>query len=388
MPTDSSTKHYRALRITQARFSQIVLFLAMVSFAFALLRFSTLAGVFELLKFPMLMSAVASLFYWRPVIRLNFGSFVSWLFVALVTFSTIYNSANSPAIIYSIGVFIAIAVYFQAISNLVKPERLLYPVLRWFAMAVVLTSVFFLPLPGSFIQGRFAAGFINTNVASGFIAIAIVVLSYSVVFVRANAFNIIVLAVAVFLLLLTKGRGALIATAVPVFIMLVSNWSVNATRVNLIRFTALAAVFWLSVQLSISDTTNATQLGLMSFRSFELGAREVIMERHFSAFWHSPFFGVGAVIDLAAPYARTSGESSYSDLLALSGGIGFALILVLVVRALWTHWHYCQTRLGFFVLLTTLLLAGTEGYFVSIASAVSMILWALLAVSPKRSKAT
>ena len=363
---------------------QALLLVTMLSFALALLRSPAISAVFEVVKFPILTAAVYSLFYARPIIKLNVSSIIMWLFVALVTFSTVYNSPSSPALVASIGVFVAIGIYFQAIANLNEPNILLEPLLRVFALVVALTSVVYLPFPSSYIGGRFAAGFINTNVAAGFFAIAVVVVSYTLMFDKLRMFHIFLLLVLVLLLLLTKGRGALIAAGIPVSIMLITNWRNQSKKTNLMRLILLVLAVWLSLKMDFGDTTDATRLGLLSYRAFELGAREMIIEQHLGAFWHSPFFGAGAVINKWEPYARVSGESSYSDLLALSGGIGISLIAVLIIRALLVHWREPNSRLGFYVLLTTLLLASSEGYFVSIASAVSIILWSLLAVSPSK----
>ena len=375
------------LRVSRTGVGRFLLLATMLSFGSALLRNAALAEKFEILKLPMLAATIAYLFYLRPVVRFSTASVFMWSFVALVAISSAYNSAASPALISSIAVFIGIGVYFQAINNLPNPESILFPVLRWFSVGIVVVSAIYLVSPASFIGGRFASGFINTNVASGFLAIAVVTLSHTVIFERPRPALVLALAAAVLFLLLTKGRGALIAAAIPVFIMLLANWRQSSKRVNRIRPLAIALLLWLSTKLQIGNTTDAAQLELLSYRTFELGARELIIERHLGTFWHSPFIGAGAVIDDLAPFARTSGESSYTDLLALSGGFGILLVATLILRALWVHWLHSENRLGFSVLLSTVLLASSEGYFVSIASAVSMILWGLLAVSPSRGAA-
>lgn len=373
------------LRVSRTGMARLLMLATMVCFASALLRNEIVATLFEILKLPMLAATTVYLFYLRPVIRFSTAALLMWSFVVLVAVSSVYNSLDSSALLPSIAVFVAIGIYFQAVNNLPNPQSILFPVIRWFSTGVVVTSALFIVLPASFIGGRFAAGFINTNVASGFLAIAVVTLSHSVIFERPRPLPILVLGAAVLFLLLTKGRGSLIAAAVPVLIMLMSNWRQSSKGVNFKRLIAIAAVLLLSMKLQIGNTTDATQLDALNFRAFELGARELIIQRHFSAFWHSPFIGAGAVIDAMAPYGRTSGESSYTDLLALSGGIGILLIGILILRALWLHWRRSENSLGFSVLLAALLLASSEGYFVSIASAVSMMLWGLLAVPARRS---
>ena len=373
------------LRISRAGLAQFTLLAAMSSFALALLRAPLLSELFETIKLAMLASAMMVIFSLRPVVRVTVTSMLIWSFLVVVTVSSVYNSVNSPEIIGSIGVFAVIALYVQAINNLTDPEEIVVPVLYWFAVLVVITSLPFAAIPSAYIGGRFAAGFINTNVASGFLAVALVILSFQVLFVRLRIFDVFLLVAAAILLLLTFGRGSLIAGFGPVMMMLFTNWRQRSRKSNLVWVAMLGSALWFATNLTFSETTDATAINFLTIRGFEVGARELIIERHLNAFWHSPFIGAGAVIDPSTPFGRTSGESSYTDLLALSGGIGIALIFSLILRALWVNYRIARSRLSFYVLLSTLLLATTEGYFVSIASAVSMILWALLAMSPKTS---
>jgi len=373
------------MKFSKFGFARFLLLTTMVCFSGALLRNPMLSEISEVLKFPLLAGSIAFLLYLRPVFRFTVASVTMWSFLIVVIISTAYNNINSTDLIASIGVFIAIAIYFQAINNVASAECLFKPLLCWFSFGVIFSSLVFLPYPDSFIGGRFAAGFINTNVASGFLAMAVVVLSYIVFFESNKGFYIFLLSAAFFLLILTKGRGALVAALLPVALMFLSNWKQCSPRANLIRVAGLVVAILIGVKIDFADTTNATELGILSFRAFELGARESIIGRHLSSFWQSPVIGVGAVIDKTDPMARSSGESSYTDLLALSGILGITLVGVLIFRALWVHWRNTESRFGFYVLFSVLLLAVSEGYFVSIASVVSMTLWALLAISPRRS---
>jgi hypothetical protein len=375
--------------ITKARLSSLdvlryLMLAVMASFALALFRNTTIASFFESVKLPALMVEIVFILYLYPAIKVTISTATIWLFFLVVAFSTTLNSINSSGLIGSVAVFLAIAIYFQAISNIDNPEQIINFVLLKFSLAVAITSLAYLPFPSSFIGGRFAAGYINTNVASAFLSIAVVTLFYSIIFENVRPIHLLLLISSVLLLLLTKGRGSLIATFIPIAIMLLSNWETRSTKVNITRSVAIVGMAWLVFNMNFSGTTSAIGLGILDYRTFELGARELIIQNHIASFWHSPFFGAGAVVDQTVEYGRASGESSYTDLLALSGGIGVSCIGLLIIRGLWVTWFANTTRLGFYVLLCCIFLASSEGYFVSIASAVSLTLWALLASSPIR----
>lgn len=371
-------------RIDRMLAIRALFFMTMTFYGLALVRNQTIASIFEIIKLPILIAMMIYLFYLKPTVRLTVASALSWGFLLVVIVSTLYNSSVDPALWQSVSVFVVIALYFQACHNHSNLSDIIGPVIYALSILVIVASIPFVVLPGGYIGGRFASAFINTNVASAYIALALVVLSYHVIFRGASIGIIALVAVGFYLLLLTKGRGSLVATCVPIALMLMCDWKQRSARVNILRIVASVGALWLAQSIEISTTTEANQHDLFSFRSFELGEREYIMASHYAAFWNSPIIGAGAVIDKTRLFARTSGESSYTDFLALSGGIGSILIAMIVVRSLWDTWFHSRDRLTFFTLITCLLLSASEGYFVSIASIISMTLWANLAISSER----
>lgn len=354
---------------------------SLIGFGLALFRYGPVSSVFEIMKWFLLVLFCIVAIIDSGRIRITAWNSLIWVFFFVVLASSLVNSFQDVRIFHSVAVFLFIAVFSQAWANMAGADFILEEGVKRFCVFYTLVSFVFVFSPSAYIGGRFAGPFVNTNVASGFLALSVVFFLFMIISGRGRRFWVLLLVVSVLMLVLTKGRGGLLAAAVPSLFMLFNRQPNGGGRLVFIRVVAGICFFGVFSALSFEKDVDAMSSNALTMRGYEVGSRGEIIDKHWAAFSNSPVIGAGAVIDKKREFARTSGETSYTDILATSGVLGSAVLLLVILRALWGGYVCLKKSVLFYLLLACLLLSISEGYFVSIAGAVSMILWALLSVT-------
>lgn len=246
------------------------------------------------------------------------------------------------------------------------------------AGAFIITNIPLLLGSDAYIMGRFAGWTSNTNIVAG-ITVAAFSFYLQKFFSDYGRWYFIAASIALVMLLLTQSRAALLAAVIMSVLLVFMNIRKKYMFRKLAPILIVLALVTINMGVQEIGSTDFDDRSL-EVRSFELGARELIMLRQIEAFEYSPLIGVGAVSRKEDSTYRYAAEMSYTDWLSMVGLLGMAFFIVMLVAPLMEMFKYPIT----IQVIPLLVLSGSEGYLTGIGSAVSILLYVNLLSAKKK----
>ena len=358
-------------------FSNVFL-LVLLLFAGALTRFEAVAPIAEIAKWPIfLVFLLYSAYIGKPQFGKKAVAFL--LFLIVVSFSSIYRDGINSVVLAGLAPFFAIfAVQVGASRAISKNIGALLFGLYLFCVLNMIVNLPTLFFSEYYIGIRFAGIYKNTNILSGFATLSFVI--FMVKFDRERKKgDLIFLAFSICIIFFTRGRTALLASLIILFLYVSANYPIFTKKGFLVGSVFLLLGFSVVGSLSFSDKTEEIDRNSATIRKIELGARAQIMERQLEAFYSSPLIGVGVVSDENDSSSRFAAESSFVDLLSIGGVLGALPLLFYFFHALNSEWKRRREPM-LYIMAACMMLALAEGYLSAMGSAVSIVYWTLSSV--------
>lgn len=341
---------------------------------------SLFGGKLQILKWILLIVLIVTL----PITNgFHFSfkkNFILFSFYTIIlTLSTfIHSGIDNTSLKYLISYLILYLVY--VVYTFSTRDEILTETLT----AFYYTSLFFILVSGIFIfsgsayeGGRFNGVFSNTNALAGIATLFLVILLYKYQD-RRTYLSLFLILLTILIIFLTKSRTALATLAILFIIYTIIN------NKGGLFFKGGLLILILSVIINIQEIflilANSMSIDGASseFRSFNnFDNRMLIIERQLFSFINSPIIGVGVVIDRNDIFSRFAGESTYLDLLSMSGILGTTLFFLIIIKNLKLFLY--NSHLLFLILLTILLLSIFEGYISNVGSVITLMYWFIIA---------
>lgn len=239
-----------------------------------------------------------------------------------------------------------------------------------FSILFLVTLLPFLFFPSSYLGGRFAGWMQNTNMVAGFSAVGCSFIFLKYIYGDKKKIYIMAFVCFFIIILLTQSRGALIATILTVFVGLIINLKNKRNIFYVVLMSLLGFLFY--INLDIKEAGSDDIKGILTVRKIEVGSREEKIERQLESFNYSPIYGVGTVADENNNKSRFQAESSYTEILAMSGIVGFFIFCIIILI------NFIRRDVYKLYLIPLLVLSISEGYLTGIGSAISILCYLFL----------
>lgn len=309
----------------------------------------------------------------------------SFFILILIGSTFMHSGVTTNSLKYLLPYIILYFFYF--VITFSKREKIIDEALISFyyvTLVIILISSLLILNTSSYSGGRFDGIFSNTNALAGVATLFLVFALYKNQ-ENKSLFTIFVLFLTILIIFLTKSRTAL-ATIAILFIVysLINNKGGIFFRLILLMLTIFVIINIQEVFIFLTSFLSMEGGISSEFRSFDnVDNRLYIIERQLISFYNSPIFGVGVVIDRSDILSRFGGESTYLDLLSMSGFIGISIFLLIIIRNL--KIFLLENRFTFLSILAISLLSIFEGYISNVGSVLTLIFWLLIAKGSKGS---
>lgn len=364
-----SVSYKRELRVKTVY--NILLYAVFISFALALSNVKFLSEIFMGLRwFILFIFLLFGLFVdkWK-INKKNITISVALYFVYLciLTFSTInFTGLVLDSFIWLSPFYLSLLIplLFNAGKDLIVNSYIK------FSIIFLITLLPFLFFPASYPGGRFAGWMQNTNMVAGFSVVGCSFIFLKYIYGDKEKKYIIAFVCFFIIILLTQSRGALITTILTVLLGLIINLKNKRNIIYLVLMGLLGFLFY--INLNIKEVGSDDSKGVLTVRKIEIGSREEKIQRQLESFNYSPIYGVGAVADENNNKSRFQAESSYTEILAMSGILGFLVFCTIIFV------NFIRRDTYKLYLIPLLLLSISEGYLTGIGSVISILCYLFL----------
>lgn len=332
--------------------------------------------------------------YRGKIVKIERISLLFVIFVGVVTLSTLYSSSDlKEGILRTISFWVlwSIAFVFPTPINPLNRIILWSNILIALSAIITIVCLFSLPLPFAVVGGRLKGITSNANTLGSFAAIcSIAGLSYFFSFKR-RLFGLLLTGVGLTCLFLSGSRSSMLASFVSICLLSAIQGKSKMLFKKIIILSLSAIIFIGAYHYFDQLKMNST---LYVKRQWDLHSRELIIRSQLEAWIRSPLIGNGLVKPgKIGEEGRPGGESSFIDLLAVSGILGAGPLFAGLTMGCYTffkiatvHRHNQPVKISYIAqalsIVTCIIVNSVgEGYMAAVGSILPIYVWIMCGVA-------